>query len=532
MADMSTSAPERSLGRSLTIASAIMMSSVMLSRVLGFVREQVLAYYFGTSGEMDAYLVSFAIPELLNHFLAGGFLSITFIPIFQKYLFRKEPERAWKVFSNLFTTGSIVLIALVLIAMAGTGQFLSLLQHMGWKEVSEARFALTVRMTRIILPAQLFFYWGALLMAVQYAHHRFFLPALSPLIYNGAIIACGSLLVRRFGIEGFSWGVLLGSLLGNVAVQLPGALKTGLRYRPIIAVRDPDLVRYVLLTVPLVLGLSMTFSNEFFFRIFGAFLGEGAVASLNYSLRTMMILVGVFGQASGVASFPFLSRLAVENKFGEMSRLLNTIASKLVIAIVPLSAVMIALSAETIGLLFERGRFTVASTMATAPVLVWYTLAALPLSANMVLVRNFYAMQNTWFPMLVGTSCTCAALPGYWYLGRLLGAQGIALSVLISVLVQYVVLYMAWSRKHGNMAGFASTNILALKCWAIGVAGAAICFGGKALLAALVPGLSGWRYYLGALGSAGAGGLCAIAVLYHITGIQRFRDYARVFGRK
>ena len=143
----------------------------------------------------------------------------------------------WKVFSNLISIGSIAFIALIIIAVIFTDQIIGLLgRHIS----SGPQRDLTVRLTRIIMPAQLFFYWGAFLMAVQYANHRFFLPALAPLFYNMGIIACGWTLYRWCGVVGFAWGVLVGAFLGNVAVQLPGAIKVGLTFRPVFNVADED----------------------------------------------------------------------------------------------------------------------------------------------------------------------------------------------------------------------------------------------------------------------------------------------------
>ena len=139
------------LKRSITIASAIMMASVLISRIMGLVREQVLAKYFGTSGDMNAYVASFLIPEVLNHLLAGGFLSITFIPIFQKYLMAGDKEKSWRVFSNLLTVGSLALGILIAASMIFTNSIVGLLGH-------GAPTELTIRLTRIIMPAQLLFY--------------------------------------------------------------------------------------------------------------------------------------------------------------------------------------------------------------------------------------------------------------------------------------------------------------------------------------------------------------------------------------
>ena len=125
-------------------------------------------------------------------------------------------------------------------------------------------------------------------------------------------------------MEGFSWGVLAGSFLGNFAIQYRGARKVGMKYSPTIDFTHPDFIAYIRLTLPLMVGLTMTFSTEFFLKFFGSYLPEGSIACLNYGLRIMLILVGLLGQAVGTASFPYMARLAAEKQIPEMNRLLTT----------------------------------------------------------------------------------------------------------------------------------------------------------------------------------------------------------------
>jgi len=445
-----------------------MMTSVLLSRVMGLVREQVLAKFFGTSPEMNAYVASFIIPEFLNHLLAGGFLSITFIPIFQKYLVSNEKEKSWRVFSNLLTTGTIVLSVFVVLFMIFTKQFVGLLGH-------GAPTDLTIRLTRIIMPAQIMFYWGAFLMAVQYANHKFFLPAMLPLCYNGGIILGGVLLNRVCGIEGFAWGVLAGAFVGNILVQIPGALQVGLRFKPIVDIKDKDLRTYILLTLPLILGLGMTFSNEIFFRFFGSFLSSGALSSINYSLRTMMILVAVFGQAAGVASYPFLSRLAAENKFDEMNKMLNSITRRMAGFLIPCCGVALPLCAQIIAVLYQHGRFTAQSTAATAPVLAVYLIGAFPFAASTIVMRSFYAQQRMVFPMVTSTIIAIISIPLYIVFSSLLGAPGIALASSIAMIIQFTVLYVSWETGHGHKDDVVATGILIVKILVLTTAGSAVC---------------------------------------------------------
>ena len=502
-----------SLKRSIAIASVIMMTSVLLSRIMGLVREQVLAKYFGTSPEMNAYVASFLIPEILNHLLAGGFLSITFIPIFQQYLVTGDRERSWRVFSNLLTAGTIMLSVLIAGCMIFTDRIVGVLGH-------GAPTELTIRLTRIIMPAQLLFYWGAFLLAVQYANNRFFLPAMLPLCYNLGIIASGMLLHRFFGVgvEGFAWGVLIGAFVGNVLVQLPGALRVGMRFRPVVDLKDPDLKRYIFLTLPLMLGLGMTFSNEVFFRYFGSFLEKGALASINYSLRTMMIFVGVFGQAAGVASYPFLSRLAAEKRYGEMNNLLNAITRKIAAFLVPCCGVMVPLAAQIIAILYQHGRFTAASTVATAPVLAVYLIGAFPFAASTIVMRSFYAEQKMVFPMAVSTGIALVSVPCYFLFSRMFGAMGIALASSVAMSLQFFILYWTWENRHSFRTDFVATLFLFIKISFVAGCGCALSFGLKTVLVRALGCHSFVQNVIVATGSGIPAGIVAAAGL-HLLGI-------------
>ena len=294
------------LGRKVGVASLVMMASVFLSRVIGLGREMAIAFVGGADAGVDAYQVAFVLPEILNHVVASGFLSVTFIPIFARHLAEGREAEGWRVFSAILSGFGLLLL------LVGLGEWFAprivALLAPGLEDPAVIRSA--VRMTRIILPAQFFFFAGGLFMAVQFAKERFAIPALAPLIYNLGIIAGGLVLGRRLGMEGFAWGVLAGAFAGNFLVQLWGARRVGMVFRPSPDFRHPDVVRYVRLTLPLMVGLTMTFSTEIFFKFFGSFLPRGGIAALNYGLRIMLMLVGLFGQAAGVASYPFMARLA------------------------------------------------------------------------------------------------------------------------------------------------------------------------------------------------------------------------------
>ncbi|MDZ7291456.1 MAG: murein biosynthesis integral membrane protein MurJ [candidate division KSB1 bacterium] len=436
-----------SLTKKVGLAALIMMASVLLSRVIGLLRNMVIGYIGGASGAVDAYQIAFVIPEILNHIVASGFLSVTFIPIFSGYLVQDKESEGWRVFSLIFTAFGVLLLVLIGIAFIFAPQLIAITAP-GLRDSTQ--IASAVRMTRIILPAQFFFFSGGMLMAVQFAKEQFARPALAPLIYNLGIILGGILLSRWLGMEGFSWGVLAGAFAGNFLMQYIGAKRAGMQFRLIFDLRHPDLKKYVLLTLPLMLGLTATFSTEFFYRFFGSYLPPGGVATLDYALRVMLVLVGMFGQASGVASFPFLARLIAEGKLSEMNRLLNDTLRRYIALVIPFSALLIVLRYEVIRLLFQRGKFTALATAQTSEVLMFLLIGAFAFAGQTVVVRGYYAMQNTLFPTIFSTLAVLASLPLYWYGLQLIGIKGVALAMSASAIIQTTLLYALWGRRTNN----------------------------------------------------------------------------------
>ncbi|SPD73082.1 Integral membrane protein MviN [uncultured Desulfobacterium sp.] len=438
-----------SLYKKVGIASAIMMTSVLLSRFIGLLREAVIAYSGGAQAEVDAYQLAFVLPEFLNHLVATGFLSVTFIPIFNQYLVNDNEEEGWKSFSIIFITFGSLLLGFILILLIWTEPLVGLVAP-GLKDMEVK--ALAVRMTRIVLPGQFFFFAGGLFMAVQFSKERFFIPALAPLIYNTGIIIGGLALGPWIGMEGFSWGALIGALAGNFILQWFGASRSGMKFTLNLDLSHPDLRRYLLLTAPLMLGLSMTFSTEFLFRFFGSYLPKGTIASLNYGIRIMLVLVGLFGQAIGSASFPFMSRLAAEGRMHEMNRLLNQTIRYLAL-VIPFSALLIVLRYEVVYILFERGKFDAAATDLTSSLLPFLLVGAFAFSAQTVVVRGYYAMKETLFPSLFGTAAVLLSIPFFVAGMNLWGARGVALGVSLSALFQAIILYILWNRRSSNLEG-------------------------------------------------------------------------------
>ncbi len=468
------------IGKAVSTAVIIMAVSNITSRLLGWGRIKVLAYFAGVSGDVDAYIFAFAIPDLINHFLAGSALSITFIPLFQNYLINNDEKEGWRFFSNVFTVGTIFFIVAIAISMIFTQDILALAGKNINDPGNPKQIVLTLRLTRIILPAQLFFFWGALLNGVQYAKKRFLLPALTPVLYNLGIICGGVFLYKAIGIDGFTWGVLIGAFLGNVAIQIPGALSVGMRYRPRIDLKDKTLKTFALITVPLIIGLSMTFSNELFPKYFASFVpnGKGAISSLDYSFKIVSMLFGLFGQSVVAGVYPFLSQLAVEKKIEEMHTMLATILTKIASLLIPCIGIFMVLAPSIIAILLEGGAFNTRDTALTAKTFSSYLPSAFFMAGALLFIRAYYALQRTFFPMIISTCIISVCLPLYYFSAIKIGALGIARTATFAMALLFFTITFFWNRHYKNKhLSLMVKNVGIITV--ISIVGALICMGIK-----------------------------------------------------
>ncbi len=426
------------------VAALIMAGSIFLSRLMGLVRDKVISWRFGAGSEADVYFAAFTIPDFINYLLAGGYVSITLIPLLSKR-FEEDPDDAWRFFSAVLCWAALSVAVLCAAAWLAAPQ-LAQLTAPGFLPEQQARLSLFLR---IILPGQAFFLTGACFAALLYIRKQFTAPALTPLLYNGLIILGGVLWPGR-DMEGFCWGVLAGAACGAFALPLAAVRAGGLCFAP--RLRHPLLKRFVLLALPFMIGQSVVMLDEQFVRVFGSLAGEGAISLLNYSRRIMMVPVGVVAQAAGVASFPFLAALAARNdEAGFNASLHGALRGSLLVA-VPLCGLMIALAGPILGFIFEGGSFDATQTPAAAP-LLRLMLPAVPFWCIQQLVgRAFYARQDTLTPAVLGTLITLAVLPLYPLLVRTLGAPGAALIATLSLIGYTTVLIGLWVRRYGGTA--------------------------------------------------------------------------------
>ncbi len=486
------------------IAAAALGASVFVSRILGLVRDKVISYYFGTGTEADVYFNAFVVPDFLNYLLAGGYFSITLVPLLAK-AFASNEEDGWRFFSAAVCWSALAIAVLTALAWVFTPTLTPLIAP-GF--TPEARERLTLFL-RIILPAQACFLPGACFTAMLYYRRQFAAPALTPLVYNGCIIVCGVIWLHLFperGMEGFCWGVLVGAALGSLLLPALAVRAGGLRFAP--GLRHPLLKTMLLLALPLMLGQSIAALDEQFVRVFGSLAGDGGVSLLSYARRIMQVPVGVVAQAAGVASYPFLAALAASGERDKFDSSLNQALVNTVLVALPLSLWMLVSAEPIMRLIFQQGHFTAGAASQSGVLLAIMLVGVSLWAVQQVIGRAFYARQDTLTPALAGTGATLAALPVYWFGAKIFGAAGVAVAGLWGVLLYAGALCLIWRKRFGGNAlsglGARAGGSLLVCLPACAAAYAAMLGAGR-----FWPELSLW----GAACKIGAGGL-AFALVY------------------
>jgi putative peptidoglycan lipid II flippase len=455
---VSEDAAEASHGRRLTAAAALLAGSVLLSRVIGYVREMVLASQVGVSAEMDAYRAAFQLPDLLNHLLAGGALSIAFIPVYTRLRERRGEAAAERLFATVLGTLGFLAVAFTA-ALWIWAEPLVVLQFGGFDPEIQAL-----------------------------AHGRFGAQAAAPLVYNASIIAGGLLFGTRMGVEGFAWGALAGAAAGPFLIALVHARRT-FRVRLRIAPADGQFLAYLVVALPLMIGVSLLTVDEWYERWFGDELGAGVIASLGYARQLMLAPVAVVGQALAAAALPTLSHLWSAGRREELERtLLRVLQVGLALALL-CGAGVLAVADPLVEALYHRGAFTAENVTVVVRLLQILCLAVPAWVTQQIAARAFYARGDTWRPMILGTAIAILAVPLYLWLGRRFGAAGLAAAGVIAMSANALATLALARRLHGapDLRALVGTTSRALViAVAAGIAASQVQLGGAGLWRALV----------------------------------------------
>ncbi len=422
-------------------ATLLLMTSVMLGRVIGYLREMYVAWAFGAGPLTDAYVGAFTLPDFLFYILAGGTASITFIAIYTRHMAQKREAEAQEAFNSTITIMSVVMVFGTILLEIFTPQFERLL----FPDFTPAQLQLCVHVTRVLLPGQIFFYAGGVVSAVLQSRQMFLYPALGPVIYGSSIILGGLIGARHFGIVALAYGALIGSFVGPFLINAIGASKAGLGYRINFNWRNREFREWVRLSIPLMLGVSLVSADDWILRYFASG-GAGDITRLNYAKRLFALPISILGQAAGQASMPFFAKLFGEGKRADFADTVNKSVYRISAASLLATALMIPAALPLVDLAFRRGRFTFADSLSTSSYFAWFSLSLALWSAQALYSRGFYAAGNTLTPMVASTVITAASLPIYHSMFHKFGVVGLVMASDIGILMQTVTLALLLHR--------------------------------------------------------------------------------------
>jgi putative peptidoglycan lipid II flippase len=422
----------------------------LLSRIVGFLRDTVIANFFGAGMAADAFFVAFRIPNLWRRLVGEGSLTISFIPVYTEYLTQKSEEETRKVTHIAFTMAGVILSILTLLGILFSPILIRIIAP-GFIQIPE-KFQLTVTLNQIIFPYLFFIGLFALCMGILNSQRHFFAPAIAPIFLNISIIVSVFLFYHTFKIPvmTLALGVLAGGVI-QFLFQIPFLWKRRVTFRFNFNFRHPAIKRMGLLMVPGLIGTAVYQINVFIDTIFASFLPSGSVSYLFFADRLMEFPLGIFAIAIGMASLPSLSGLASQGKTEEFKETLS-FAFRLVSFIsVPAMVGLIALKTPIVNLLFQRGLFDYSATEKTAFALLFYSVGLWAIAGARTIVPAFYSLQDTWTPLKIALICLGANILFIGILISPLKHGGLALATSLSSTLNLILLFWKLNSKLGKI---------------------------------------------------------------------------------
>lgn len=502
---------EESLGPTVARAGGIMMSSQALSRILGMLRNTVMAAMFGTALSTEAYNIATTIPDTLFMLVAGGGLSSAFIPVFSELLHQGRNKEAWKFFSVVVTVCSLAVTVLIAIAWGLApviAQSIAGNKVMDGKLVGPEMVPHIVAMGRILLPAQFAFLIGSIFLGTLYSRKQFLAPGLAPNVYNVGIIT-GAFIGAwtHFGIAGMAVGGLIGAMIGNIALPIFFMSRAKSEFRPSLDVKAEGVKKFFILLAPVILGFSLPSMVQLITTFFAGKYPVGANAVLYLAGTLMQAPSGIFGQSLALAAFPILAQYYARGQMDmyrdQMSRTLRTVIFLGLFS----AALLFALAPQVVHLLYGYGQAAKDGNLGDiARATQIYSISVFAWCVQPVLIRGFFSVHKTFLPVLIGTAmtilfivlglfCTSLGLPYY----------SLAWSTDIAALLLIVILFVALERTVGSLDRRAVFTTFAKSLVAAVLAGSVAYLGSFALAAF---GLEGRKLFeaLGFLVLAGLSG--------------------------
>ncbi|MEC4890414.1 MAG: murein biosynthesis integral membrane protein MurJ [Nitrospira sp.] len=434
---------------SVVKAAGMIGVATFSSRILGFIRDMVLARLFGATPAADAFFVAYRVPNLLRELFAEGSMSSAFIPVFTEYRTLKTQRDAWELASAVFTTLLTIVTGITLLGLIAAPGIVWLLAP-GFHG-DPAKLGLTTLLTRLMFPYLLFISMAALAMGILNSMRAFAAPAFSPVFFNIFIIGCAFFLSPTLPepIFGVAAGVVAGGA-AQFAMQLPGLKRRGMlfgfRWEP----GHPGVRRIGRLMIPSLLGLSVTQINITVSTILASFFAGGPTY-LFYGMRLIQFPLGIFGVALATAILPTLSAQAARGALDELRTTFGFGLRMILFIILPAMVGLILLRTPIVHLFFEHGTFTAHDTAETALAVLCYAVGLWAFGGVRIIVAAFYSMQDTKTPAISAAIAVGANLVFSLALMSFLGAAGLALATALAAMVNGGILIIVLNRRLGGV---------------------------------------------------------------------------------
>lgn len=423
---------------SITIAAGLVAVSSLASRILGLLRDRILAGEFGAGAELDVYYAAFRIPDLVFNLIVLGALSAGFIPVFTS-LIKKENKgekniQAWGLVSNLLNSLLIVLAVLSVLGIIFSNQLTRLITPGFSLEQQE----MVARLTRIMFLSPVFLGLSGVMGGVLQSFKRFLVYSLSPILYNLGIIIGALYFVDSWGLIGLAWGVVLGAFL-HFLIQIYSVFKLGYRYRIFISWKEKSLRRIARLMVPRTMSLAISQINLVVITIIASSLADGSLTAFNLANNLQAVPVGIFGISFAIAAFPTLSEHA--QNYEKLKNSFSKTVRQILFFVIPASVLMIALRAQVVRVVLGTGNFDWRSTFMTMDALGFFALSLFAQALIPLLTRVYYARENSRIPFYFGLVSIVINVGLSFYLGNILGVAGLALAFSIANIVNLALLW-------------------------------------------------------------------------------------------
>lgn len=439
-------AEAKSAGRGMMVSAAIVAIAYVLSRILGLLREMIMARKFGTGPEMDAYVAAFRIPDLLFLVVMSGAFGAAFIPVFAKYIDRDDHLRASRLASSILTwTGIAIIVFSALVFVLA--QPLSYLVAPGYDDFTRE---LTVQLMRPLLLSPVFLGLAIACKGILESQNKFAWPAFAPVVYNIAIIVGVVFFADEYGIKAVVWAVIIGAA-GQLMLQLPAVLRSGLKFRPTLDRTVEGLSEVLRLLGPRVIGLAAFQLNFIFVTAFASQLGPQYPSGLNYGWQLLMLPHGVLALSISTVAFPSLAAMFGRGDRDGFARLLDRTMRPLLFLGIPASVGMVLAGRAIVTIIFEGGRFTGQSTDIVSGVLFWFALGLVGYGLTEIVTRVFYAMQDTRTPVVTGVFTVILNVILCRLLMEELGVNGLAFSLSITTAAEAIIMMAFLKQRSGRV---------------------------------------------------------------------------------